>query len=90
MIAVPDTPDACVARGFQMSSLNNGIRKPAASEMESSNESVNTIVKGNPREPMGGIAPTESTGIPVEGVIAGADTSIGHTTPFKWLLMILA
>ena len=56
--------------------------------MVSSISSVKTKVKGNPREPTGGNAPTELTGIPVDGVIAGAgDTSNGRAWPFKWLLM---
>lgn len=55
--------------------------------MVSSISSVKTKVKGNPREPTGGNAPTELTGIPVDGVIAGAgDTSNGRAWPFKWLL----
>lgn len=90
LMIVPDALADWLVRGFHKSSLNKGIRKSFASAITSSCSSVNTKVKGKPREPMGGIAPTESTGIPVEAVIAGADTSIGHTTPFKWLLMILA
>tara|TARA_R110001592_G_scaffold189921_1_gene435532 strand:+ start:45 stop:296 length:252 start_codon:yes stop_codon:yes gene_type:complete len=71
-----------------MSSSNKAIRVFAASAILSVWESVKTSVKGNPREPIGGNAPTESTGIPVEGVIAGAgDTSNGIHRRFKWLLL---
>lgn len=73
---------------FQIASSKRAIREPDASVMVSSISSVKTKVKGNPREPTGGNAPTELTGIPVDGVIAGAgDTSNGRAWPFKWLLM---
>ena len=86
LMTLPDALADCVACGFHKSSLNKGIRFVNASAIVSSAESVKTKDKGKPREPMGGIAPTTSIGIPVEGVNAGADTHIGHTTRFKWVV----